>query len=267
MSTPNDGPTPKAAELRRVPPPEESAIHTLFDLLNTGHEACPPFYDAESKSKSKSKKALQSTKPISQAEFAINELPSSDVLKKIVMVPNLVNQLLPVAKQKLSALPIDWNKGTHRRAVQFMHPRYTSLGLSPVFNSEKDVAERVAATILRPAIHAYRAQIYQSLDIDVPPISEYRFPYFASPRSGKVIPDGIFVIESDDPDSDEEIRMILEVKSSRVLRFNRGNGPYLWDPMVDADTAPVKVTEFDWPKGPVPQKAIRLPVQVPPFTH
>ncbi|OCH89525.1 hypothetical protein OBBRIDRAFT_804664 [Obba rivulosa] len=121
-------------------PPEYRNIRSFLDLLKLDLPQLPLNYTDN---------VLGATKKLSSAESSLDE---DKQLRRIVFVPNLVDQLYGEASRLLGAELLDWNSSDDGSFAAAIHPLITTNGLPKIICSEKDTEAYSGAGILRPAL-------------------------------------------------------------------------------------------------------------------
>lgn len=169
--------------------------------------------------------------------------------------------LLPLTtrvKARLSRFRLDFQYLLHTDFAVAVSPWHTSVGLTDVVFSEKDVEDWVVRVILVPALHVVLALRQESIPVLQRGVgsflnrtAEERGPYISSAPQEDVIPDAIVV------DIGKKIKATVEVKPQNVLdqgsRPGTVKGEMILSPLLqmhmDANkkSLPGQAIKFNWP--------------------
>ncbi|OCH90794.1 hypothetical protein OBBRIDRAFT_875921 [Obba rivulosa] len=181
-------------------PPTSDTIASVLDMVRVRLPPLPEQYNT---------KALSTTKQLSAAEFS---LPLKDRLRRIVFVPNLVDQLLGPIVEALRSLLFQWGMDKYQCFLYCIHNFVTCANLPPVIWSEKDVEQWAHASLLRPALHVVKALLRGDLLYEFPQDgTDIQYPYISSAPAFQVTPDAMLVTEG--VRSDIEVGVSIEFKT------------------------------------------------------
>ncbi|KAJ3537306.1 hypothetical protein NM688_g6713 [Phlebia brevispora] len=228
--------------------PRRSQCTTLYDLIRAGLPQPPPYTKTH-------KSFLSSMKQFNKTEktMASDPTTASDVLEEVVYAEGMLDYIIPIAREQLSSMKLDWDSEDHVDLINAVSPWNIRRILPPCINSEKEAEDWGVYANISPVLLVLDCVIHDDIlpaPLDTPQVIPVEAPNVtSSDAEDGVVPD--FIITDDEG----SVRGVVEFKSEPILRPTDNSGARgnvfadLQDTHVlNGELSPGLPMKFVWPR-------------------